>query len=295
MDREAAALGEGATEFSTAQARVEALYVYPVKSCAGLRVPALRFDAEGRIGGDREWIVVDARGELAWQGSHPKLALVRPALLPDALLLRGGALQPLRLAREPLGDSGAWVDALIWDPAERRMVPRRGRDAGALAAQFLRELTGEDLRLVKLDRDAVLATAPNPLHAVSVESLAELNDHLAAQGLDRIDERRLRPNVLLRGLHEASMPFMEEHVMQLVWRDDAGTWRRLVSPTACERCIVPNVDPDAGVAQSGIDLAIATLSAQRFPGQASRFGVYLSPPAGGSLTEGTELTMELDF
>jgi uncharacterized protein YcbX len=63
----------------------------------------------------------------------------------------------------------------------------------------------------------------------------------------------------------------------------------------CERCVVPNVDPDTGQAQAGIDTAIAALSAQRWPGQASRFGVYLQPPSGGSLAEGASLTMELDF
>ena len=47
--------------------------------------------------------------------------------------------------------------------------------------------------------------------------------------------------------------------------------------------------------QAGIDTAIAALSAQRWPGQASRFGVYLQPPSGGSLAEGASLTMELDF
>ena len=160
----------------TASARVEALYLYPVKSCAGARVPELRFDADGRIEGDREWIVVDARGELAWLGSHPKLALLQPSLLPDALLLRGGGQQPLRLSREPEGDA---TQALIWHPGERRMVGYAGRDAGALAAQFLRDLTGEELRLVKLEREAMLATAPHPLHAVSTASVGELNAHLA--------------------------------------------------------------------------------------------------------------------
>ena len=276
----------------TASARVEALYLYPVKSCAGGRVPELRFDADGRIEGDREWIVVDARGELAWLGSHPKLALLQPSLLPDALLLRGGGQQPLRLSREPEGDA---TQALIWHPGERRMVGYAGRDAGALAAQFLRELTGEELRLVKLERDAMLATAPHPLHAVSTASVGELNAHLATLGLGPVDVRRLRPNLVLGGGPDAGMPFIEEHLTQMVWRDGEGAWRRLVHRMPCERCVVPNVDPDTGLAQAGIDTAIAALSAQRWPGQASRFGVYLQPPAGGSLAEGVSLTMELDF
>lgn len=284
--------GALAAASSTAYACVEALYVYPVKSCAGVRVSDLRFDEDGRIVGDREWIVIDARGELAWLGSHPKLALLQPTLLHDALLLRAQGQQPLRLGREASGEA---THAQIWNPEERRMVGHPGRDAGAVAAQFLREVTGEDLRLVKLDRDAMLATAPNALHAVSTGSVMELNDHLAAQGDARVDVRRLRPNLVLRGLQEALVPFVEEHLLQMVWRDGEGWWRRMTHAGACERCIVPNVDPDTGQVQPGVDAAIAMLSAQRWPGEAARFGVYLRPPPGGSLGDSTVMTMELDF
>lgn len=299
MDRrDAAAIAAGlpVSGSSTAYASVDALVIYPVKSCAGVRVPRLRFDADGRIEGDREWIVTDARGELAWLGSHPKLALLQPALLPDALLLRGHQQQPLRLSREPQGEA---TQALIWHPEEGRMVARHGRDAGAVAAQFLLELTGEPLRLVKLDREARLATSPNALHVVSTASMAELNDYLFGAGHVPVDLRRLRPNLVLRGLQEAATPFLEEHLMQLVWKDGNGegdgAWRRMLHVAACERCVVPDVDPDTGQTRPGVAQAIAALSAQRWPGQASRFGVYMTPPAGGGLSEGTVLTMELDF
>jgi len=291
-DRSATSATTPSATSSTAYACVEALYVYPVKSCAGVRVSDLRFDADGQILGDREWIVVDGRGELAWLGSHPKLALVQPRLMAEALLLCAQGQQPVRLAREA---EGASTYALIWSPDERRMVSHRGRDAGAVAAQFLREVTGDDLRLVKLDRSAALSTAPNALHAVSTGSVIELNEQLAALGRARVDVRRLRPNLVLRGMQEALVPFMEEHLMQLVWRDGEGWWRRMSHAAACERCIVPNVDPDTGHVQAGVDAAIAALSAQRWPGQASRFGVYLRPPTGGSISEGTVITMELDF
>lgn len=284
--------GDRASASSTAYACVEALYIYPVKSCAGVRVSDLRFDGDGRIVGDREWIVVDARGELAWLGSHPKLTLLQPKLLVDALLLCAQGQQPLRLAREAAGDA---TQALIWNAEERRMVIHPGRDAGAVAAQFLREVTGDDLRLVKLERPSRLATAPNALHAVSTGSVVELNDLLAAHRHHCVDVRRLRPNLVLRGLQDALVPFVEEHLLQLVWRDGEGWWRRMTYASACERCIVPTVDPDTGEVSPGLDAAIAELSAQRWPGEASRFGVYLQPPPGGSLGEGTVLTMELDF
>ena len=262
----AVADGDRASASSTAYACVEALYIYPVKSCAGVRVSDLRFDGDGRIVGDREWIVVDARGELAWLGSHPRLTLLQPKLLADALLLCAQGQQPLRLSREAEGEA---TQALIWNAEERRMVIHPGRDAGALAAQFLREVTAA--------------------------SAGELNELLSAHRHDCVDVRRLRPNLVLRGLQDALVPFVEDHLLQLVWRDGEGWWRRMTYASACERCIVPTVDPDTGEVRPGVDAAIAELSAQRWPGEASRFGVYLQPPPGGSLGEGTVLTMELDL
>lgn len=277
---------------SAVDAEAVALYVYPIKSCAGVRVPALQFDEEGRILGDREWIVTDAGGELAWLGSHPRLALLQPRLLPDALLLRAAGLQPVNLRRDA---EGVPASALIWNPSLRRMDRHAARDAGPLAAQFLRELTGEDLRLVRLERSALTTSAPHPLHAISVASVADFNAHLASQGLAAIDERRLRPNLVLRGMDAILTPFLEEHARQMVWADKTGAWRRLLHRTPTERCRVTNVDPDTGEVRVGIDTALAALSAQRWPGQPSRFGVYLQPPARGWLGEGTVLTMELDF
>src|SRR5215218_8306476 len=39
--------------------RAESLFIYPIKSCAGVRVPSIQFDALGAIEGDRQWAVAD--------------------------------------------------------------------------------------------------------------------------------------------------------------------------------------------------------------------------------------------
>ena len=57
-----------------------ALYIHPIKACAALAVDELLLDASGRAFGDREWAVIDAQDAVTWQGSHPRLALVRPCL-----------------------------------------------------------------------------------------------------------------------------------------------------------------------------------------------------------------------
>ena len=55
-----------------------ALYVYPIKSCAGMPVRELELDARGGAAGDRTWAIVDAQGAVTWLGTHARLALVHP-------------------------------------------------------------------------------------------------------------------------------------------------------------------------------------------------------------------------
>ena len=58
---------------------VEALYVYPIKSCAGIAVDAARVTARG-LEHDRRWMVVDERGGFLTQRTRPEMALVRTAV-----------------------------------------------------------------------------------------------------------------------------------------------------------------------------------------------------------------------
>ncbi|KAJ1400724.1 hypothetical protein B484DRAFT_405949, partial [Ochromonadaceae sp. CCMP2298] len=59
--------------------RLAAIFVYPVKSCAGMRVSAWPLCPSGLLY-DRGWAVVDSRGRAVTQKSHPRLALVEPRI-----------------------------------------------------------------------------------------------------------------------------------------------------------------------------------------------------------------------
>ena len=64
---------------STSQldARIAGLYVYPVKSCAGVAVSsATLFDTGLDL--DRAWMVVDEEGEFVSQRELPRMALIQP-------------------------------------------------------------------------------------------------------------------------------------------------------------------------------------------------------------------------
>ncbi|MFI4927773.1 MAG: MOSC N-terminal beta barrel domain-containing protein, partial [Burkholderiales bacterium] len=62
---------------SDVTARLARLFVYPVKSCAGVEVRESMLVETG-LDLDRAWMVVDEQGAFVTQRELPRMALVRP-------------------------------------------------------------------------------------------------------------------------------------------------------------------------------------------------------------------------
>lgn len=267
-------------------AHAVSLSLFPVKACAGLPVERLVFNEAQRIEGDREWVIVDAEGQVLWQGSHPRLALVQPSFEGPALVLRAPGLPPLQVPADRLGPA---IDVGIWNDSAQRSETFAAWDAGAGARAFLQAATGAELRLVRLGEAALARSGVNPVHLLSSASLDELNQTLRSRGQAAAESQRFRPNIVIDG--EAVLPFLEEHVTQLRWGD--GGELRVTSP--CMRCIVPNVNPASGVVEAEPAPTVAELSAQRRPGAPSTLGIYARPTRAGVLVRGALLELELSL
>ncbi|MES2934541.1 MAG: MOSC N-terminal beta barrel domain-containing protein [Pseudomonadota bacterium] len=272
-------------------ALVDALYIYPVKACAGLQVVQLDFTSQGMIEGDREWVVVNADAEVVWQGSHPRLALVKPSLSAEFLHLTApGGLQ-VDVARQP---AGAPCRIKIWNDVSKCNQVFDCIDAGDAAAALLQQATGAQLRLVWLDASVRLRDGVNQIHIVSSTSLAELNASLSARGLPAAELMRFRPNIVISDRDAALEPFIEENLTQLHWQD--GEQERHMSCTSpCIRCVVPNVNLTTGELADEPLQTVSALSAQRHPGQPAYFGIYATAPPSACLRQHAALGLELDF
>jgi uncharacterized protein len=229
----------------TAGPRVAALYVHPVKSLGGVSVPSFEVGAFGPVG-DRRWMLVDDDGVFMTQRTDARLALLRPALdgeFPGAFALHAPGLDPVRIAAPPA------------DAPRRRVQVWNDVVEGAAYPDEVDEWLTEALRRVchlvhmpddvwrQVDptyagpRDRTSFTDAFPLLVLSRESVADLNERLAAKGVAPVDERRFRPNVVVEG---TGRPFAE---------DDWGDVRlgsaalRVVKP--CARCVVTTIDPDS--------------------------------------------------
>ena len=78
-------------------ARIAGLFVYPVKSCAGVRVEqALLLDTGLEF--DRAWMVVDGDGNFLTQRELPRMALVQPQLKTFEMVLRAPGMLALHIA-----------------------------------------------------------------------------------------------------------------------------------------------------------------------------------------------------
>ena len=270
--------------------QVESLHIYPIKSCAGINLSEVHFAPDGHIVMDREWAVVDPKGEVTWQGAYPRLALVKPEYDGATLTLATASRSAYRIP--PLQEHNT-CNFRIWNDQAKRSEVHHGIDAGDEAAEFLREVTGTGLRLVLLSREAIQRTSAHPIHLISRQSLEEFNRFQQARGDEPASMMRFRPNIVLSG-GENLGAFPEEHVTQLSGETRGGACR-LELYERCIRCIVPDVDPEIGTIKSGVLQAVAQLSAERYPGQPPSLGVYGRARQSGILRTGDRVMAELWF
>ena len=277
-------------------ARIDALWLYPIKGCRGIRVPGATLAQTGLEVdgiGDREWVVVDVRGEFLSQRELPKMALIETRLTGDSLRLRAPGMLHLDV---PFASEGEVLTVKVWD--DKVAAVTQGEIADAWLTQFL----GLRCRLMRFDLEASrvsnhkytgAVTAPYmfadafALLVCSTGSLSDLNARLAANGSAAVMIERFRPNVVLDGIEA----FDEDYIDQLSIN---GARLQVVKP--CVRCTVPNVDPATG--DAGVEPG-ATLATFRNDTRAGglTFGVnaIVGAGAGARLSTGDAVEVSLRF
>lgn len=241
--------------------KVQALRVHPVKSCAGIEVAeALLIETGFQF--DRAWMLVDGAGDFVTQRRWPRLALVRPALKTDDMVLRAPGMLALHVSLDAVEKPMA---ATIW--GERVAA----YDMGDLSARWFSDFLDTEVRMVRFDpeqkrlanrRWTGALQAENalqdgfPLLVASTASLAELNRRLAAAGNAAVTMARFRPNIIVDGLDAHD----EDGLDEIEFAADGGPIRiKLVKP--CTRCPIPDVDPQTGERGHAVGDALAAYRA----------------------------------
>src|SRR5690606_21605885 len=249
---------------------ISGLYVYPIKSCAGIALDRAQISAAG-VRWDRQFILIDAAGTMMTQRTVPRMVLIQPSLDPE--------LNQLRL--QAPGAPTLTVSLLAAQVQEKAIAVRvwggqpQGTPVSEQADQWFSNVLGQPCRLLRLHSESQRRVLPDfpeswqqrhgdwkslnaqdqtfgfadgfPFLFASTASLDALNATLVGKQQAPVHMIRFRPNIVLDGLPE----YEEDYVFGL----GAGKLNfAFVKP--CTRCTIPNVDPaSAAVAdEPGITL-----------------------------------------
>ncbi len=214
------------------------LYVYPIKSCAGISLQKSELGATG-LRHDRRWMLVDETGEFMSQRAHPRMALISTSVSGEHLTVGAPGMPdleiPLRQEDENLVDVSVWGDA------------NRGATVGEEADRWFREFLQFPCRLVRKQEDeprlvdSSYAVSGDQVSfadgfaflLISEASLEDLNGRLA----DPLPMNRFRPNFVVDGCD----PYAEDGWGRL--RVGSVPFR---VAEACPRCAVTTVDQRTG-------------------------------------------------
>jgi uncharacterized protein YcbX len=288
---------------------ISELFVYPVKSCAGIALREARLLATG-LEYDRCWMVTDPRGAMLTQRAYPRMALIEVELGAEELVLRAPGMSELRTPLDAARlDAARKVQTEVWRDAAY------GIDTGDASAAWFSDFLGVQARLLRFDPDEKRTVDPDytgstggattlfadgfPLLVIGQASLDDLNTRLTAKGAPAIPINRFRPNVVLTGLDAYEEDFVE--TLSIAVDSAAQEPVELQLVKLCARCPMPTVDqakgaPDPDWPNEPTD----TMSAYRAQPQrngAITFGnnALVASGAGGWLRVGQEVEAELAF
>lgn len=220
--------------------RLSGLFVYPIKSCAGVALEQADLVERG-LAFDRRYMLVDKVGTFITQREFPRLCLVATAFDAERLLVSTPGKPTLELVRQPAPEASLQRRQYrVWDDVGSALEHPAG-------SRWFSELLGDELsllympdaerRLVNPKRarpgDIVSFADGYPLLLMSEASLGDLNQRLDAP----VEMRRFRPNLVISGAEPyAEDAFARVRIGKLSFR---GVKR-------CERCVVTTVDPETG-------------------------------------------------
>ncbi|MCR8915589.1 MOSC domain-containing protein [Marinobacter panjinensis] len=258
--------------------QVHSLYVYPVKSLAGIQVSSFRMDDFGPAR-DRRWMIVDADRQFVTQRSNPELARI------------GTRLEEGRVMVDIPGEGEF---SLVAGSEECRV--RVWRDwtkavyGGNEASDALSRYCGETFRFVfmpdetfrRVDASRVteyrrVSFADGfPLLIINLASLEELNSRLQTA----VEMRRFRPNIVVEG----AAPWEEDEWKALSVNNIVFS---LVKP--CSRCVMTTVDPDRGVKAPDLQ-PLRELGTYRRTADGVIFGMNAVHESAGEIRVGSPVT-----
>lgn len=223
--------------------QVDALFIYPVKSFAGISVEQAELTPFG-LTGDRQWMLVNQQGIMQTQRKRPEMGLIHATPFGEGIRLNKRGLEPIDVMINTLEtprDVNIWKDTV---QAYQAPPPINAWITSALNSP-------EPLQLVYFDQNAhrepgqvqrfglkakYFADAA-PYLIANTRSLTKVNDALVSTDQATIDMRHFRPNIVISGPKA-----FQEHELSTMTHAQSGSMFTLVD--ACQRCVMITLNPD---------------------------------------------------
>jgi uncharacterized protein YcbX len=226
------------TRLAPSTVTLSGLYVYPIKSCAGIPLQSADLSATG-LRHDRSWMLVDETGEFMSQRAHPRMALISIRFSAEHLIVSAPGMEELEIPIYPQAESS--IDVRVWGDTNRGELVTE--EANRWFTEFLKfpcrlvHKPEDDPRLV----DSTFAESGDQVGfadgfaflLISEASLEDLNMRLE----DPLPMNRFRPNFVVKGCG----PYAEDGWSRL--RIGSVPFR-VAEP--CPRCAITTVDQETG-------------------------------------------------
>ena len=260
---------------------ISGLYVYPIKSCAGVAVQDAILTETG-LEFDRAWMVVDVQGQFLTQREFPRMALIQPQIKHSEMVLRAPGMLALHVK---LDEVEAPVRVQVWDDSVAAF------DMGKVAAQWFSDFLGTTARLVRFDPDHKRISDRQwtggveglsqfsdgfALLAISEASLEHLNARLLAAGQAAVSMSRFRPNIVLASAPDSdALAAHDEDRMDVLHVSTAQGVVQLKAVKPCPRCPIPNIDPLSAISSPEVGDMLQRYRANARVNGAISFGMNL--------------------
>lgn len=252
--------------------KISELYIYPVKSLAGIAVTSARVLEKG-LEMDRRWMVVDENNQFMTQRIYPKMALIKTTLKEGVLSLQSSDSS---IEVNPVDKSSL---VTVWNDSFK------ASESADEVNKWISDQLKTHCRLVFMNEKQVVRTKMD--HALSFadgypylflgrSSMDDLNQRLK-QPLSIL---RFRPNIVFAG----GEPFEEDfwHEFQV-----GNVFFQGVKP--CVRCALPTVDPET--AEKGVE-PLKTLASFRKTGNEISFGLNAFAKTKGIISIGDHVSIK---
>jgi uncharacterized protein YcbX len=256
---------------------VKELYIYPIKSLAGIRVENAKAEEMG-FENDRRWMLIDKNNQFITQRKHPNLSQFYPQIAANKIAILHQETTHEFFIDESLEEP---LFSKVWDDETKVL------EVNKASSKWFSEALGFECKLVKIANNGDRKHSSSKLNTNLNVSLADGYPYLliGSESLDFLNQKleekitieRFRPNIVISSLIAHEEDFFENFQIGNV---------KFKNAKPCGRCIMINNNPKNGIVKKE---PLNTLSTYRKVDNSILFGTNVMSLNEGEISVGDTL------